>query len=276
MAVQTSLGLGLALVSACLVNWGYLREHSAASALPPLSVRSLAGLLRSRRWLVGFGSETAGFAAYVVAVALAPLALVQAVAASGIGVLAFLVSRTSRTRLDARERLGVGLGIGGLALLGISLAGGSGHGVAAGWIPVGLWLGASAGAAAIAVTSGATVLRDGAAFGVAAGVLFAAGDISTKMMVDGGGHAAIAPAVIAFYAAGTIVLQVGFQRGRALTTAGIATLGTNAIPIAAAMTLFQEPIPGGLLGVVRIAAFASVVVGAVALAPKRAPAAAIA
>jgi hypothetical protein len=63
---------------------------------------------------------------------------------------------------------------------------------------------------------------------------------------------------------------MGFQRGRALTTAGIATLATNAIPIAAAMTLFAEPLPAGPLGVVRVLSFAAVVAGAAALAPERA------
>jgi hypothetical protein len=75
--------------------------------------------------------------------------------------------------------------------------------------------------------------------------------------------------MIGFYAGGTMVLQSGFQHGKPLTTAGIATLATNAIPIAAAMTLFQEPLPSGILGVVRVAAFTSVVLGAVWLAPKR-------
>lgn len=88
--------------------------------------------------------------------------------------------------------------------------------------------------------------------------------------MSGGDHLAVAPAILGFYAAGTIVLQLGFQRGRALTTAGIATLGTNAIPIAAAMTLFSEPLPAGPLGVVRVVSFGAVVAGAVALAPRRA------
>lgn len=269
---QSILALGLTLVSACLINWGYLTEHAAASLLPRLSprrpLRSLRLLLGSRRWLVGFGAETTGFGLYVAAVALAPLALVQSVAAGGIGVLAFLVAKTTGVRLDSRETFGVGVAIGGLALLGVSLAGGSEHGAAAGWIPVTMWLGASAAGAALAVTSGTTVLRGGAAFGVAAGILFAAGDVSTKVMVDGSGHVLVLLAVICFYSAGTIVLQMGFQRGRALTTAGIATLGTNAIPIAAAMTLFAEPLPAGALGGVRVAAFAAVVAGAVALSPR--------
>lgn len=277
MSAQVVFALVLTLVSACALNWGYLREHGAASNLPPLSVRrplrSLRLLLGSRAWLTGFASETLGFAIYVVALALAPLALVQAVAAGGIGILALLVARIGGTGLNGRERLGVAISIAGLVLLGISLAGGSGHGGAASWPLLALWLGASAGAAALAVGSGATLLAGGAAFGIAAGILFAAGDVATKAAVSGGESLVAAPAIAGFYAAGTIVLQIGFQRGGALTTAGIATLGTNALPIAAAMALFAEPLPEGPLAVVRVLSFGAVVAGAVVLAPRRASAA---
>lgn len=273
MPTETVLALGLTLVSAVAINWGYLLEHGAASQLPPLSVRrpvhTARVLLGSRAWLFGFLLETSGFILYVVALALAPLALVQSVAAGGIGVLALLVARISRTRLEARERVGVAIAIVGLALLAISLAGGSAQGVAGTWYAIGLWLAASVGAAAAAITAGAGPLPGGAAFGLAAGILFAAGDIATKAVVSGGNHLLLGPTLIGFYAGGTMVLQSGFQRGRPLTTAGIATLATNAIPIAAAMTLFQEPLPSGALGVTRVGAFASVVIGAVWLAPKR-------
>jgi hypothetical protein len=274
MSAQVLLALAVTLASACALNWGYLREHAAASRLPPLSVRrplrSLRLLLGSRTWVAGFCWEALGFGLYVVALALAPLALVQTVAAGGIGVLALFVSRVYGHALEPRERLGVAISVGGLALLAVSLAGGSEHGGEGSWLLIALWLGASAGAAALAVTSGATVLRGGAAFGVAAGILFAAGDVATKAAVSGGDRVAIVPAIVGFYSAGTIVLQMGFQRGGALTTAGIATLGTNAIPIAAAMTLFAEPLPGGALGVVRVLSFAAVVAGAAALAPRHA------
>lgn len=272
MLGQTILALVLTLVSACLINWGYVTEHAAAATLPRLSVRepvrSVRLLLGSRGWLKGFAAESTGFGFYVGAVALAPLALVQAVAAGGIGVLAFLVARTTRTPLDERERVGVVVAISGLALLGISLAGGSEQGSSGDWIAIALWLGASTGAAVLAATSGAIVLRGGAAFGLAAGILFAAGDVSTKVMVEGGDHVLILPALAFFYGVGSVVLQMGFQRGDALPSAGLATLATNAIPIAAAMTLFGEPLPGGVLGGVRIAAFGAVVAGAVALAPR--------
>ncbi len=86
-AIAIALVLGLA--SAALVNLAYLREHAAATALPPLSLRrplaSLRVLLADRRWIVGFAMETVGFGLYVAALALAPLALVQSVGAGGIG-----------------------------------------------------------------------------------------------------------------------------------------------------------------------------------------------
>lgn len=71
----------------------YLREHDAAAALPILSMRrplhSLGLLFQDRTWLTGFAMETAGFLLYAAALALAPLALVQSIGASGIGILAF-------------------------------------------------------------------------------------------------------------------------------------------------------------------------------------------
>jgi hypothetical protein len=273
MVVQTAVALALTLVSAAAINGGYLIEHGAASELRPLSarrpLRSVRLLVASRRWLYGFLLETGGFVLYVLALALAPLALVQSVAAGGIAILALLVARVSGTPLTGRERVGVAVAIAGLVLLAISLAGGSTEGVAGTWYAIGLWLAVSVGAAVAAVTVGARPLPGGAAFGLSAGILFAGGDIATKAVVSGGNHLLLGPAIVGFYAAGTMVLQSGFQRGRPLTTAGIATLATNAIPIAAAMTLFREPLPRGVLGVMRVAAFASVVIGAVWLAPKR-------
>lgn len=271
--METVFGLALTLVSAIAINWGYLIEHGAASSLPPLSVRrplrTARLLAASRRWLAGFLLETGGFVLYIVALALAPLALVQSVAAGGIGVLALLVARVNGTRLQSRERVGVSVAIVGLVLLAVSLAGGSAQGVSGTWYAIGLWLAASVGAAVAALTVGARPSPGGAAFGLAAGILFAGGDVATKAVVSGSSHHLLGPAMVGFYAAGTMVLQSGFQRGRPLTTAGIATLSTNAIPIVAAMTLFQEPLPAGVLGATRVAAFISVVVGAVWLAPKR-------
>jgi hypothetical protein len=59
---------------------------------------------------------------------------------------------------------------------------------------------------------------------------------------------------------------MGYQRGSALTVAGLSTLCTNALPIAAGTIVLHEPVPAGALGVLRVFAFAGVVAGAILLA----------
>jgi len=270
--VQIALALVLTIVSTCALNLGYLFQHEVASRLPAFSLRrpiaSVRSVLVERRWLLGVGVQSAGFALYVVALALAPLSLVQATAAGGIGILAIMVSRITHVPLTGLEQVGAGVSVIGLALLGISLfaSHGEGSGAKATYASVGIWLAASAAAAAACVMLLARTIGRGPAWGIAAGILFAAGDVATKMAVSGGvRNVAFLVCLIVFYGAGTAVLQAAFQRGGALATAGLSTLLTNALPIAAGMVLFHEPLPAGWIGAVRVAAFAAVIAGAVLL-----------
>src|SRR5207247_918797 len=197
MSAQTAIALLLALASTALTNIAYLREHDAAAALPALSLRrplhSVQTLLGDRSWLIGFALESTGFALYVAALALAPLTLVQSVAAGGFGALAV-------------------------------------------------------------------------AEGVAGGLFFSIGDISVKVATQGGARSAFAIGVIVGYSLGTLFLQLGYQKGGALTVAGLATLLTNALPIAAGTVVLGEPVPSGAFGGVRVVAFAAVTLGAILLA----------
>ena len=127
-----------------------------------------------------------------------------------------------------------------------------------------LWLGASAGAA-VALIVVRIGLSRAAALGLAAGLLFADGDISAKLVSSGGIWLLALVSLVACYAAGTSVLQAAFQHGSALTAAGIATLVTNAVPIAAGFVLFDEALPPGVQGALQIAAFASIVASAALL-----------
>src|ERR1044071_9157719 len=158
MSPQTAIALFLALVSTALINIAYLREHDAAAALPALSLRrplhSVHALLTDRSWLFGFALESGGFLLYVVALALAPLALVQSIAAGGSGVLAFASARMSRRRLGRHELAGVLMSILGLLALAISLAGGTGEGSGGTTAGILLWFGSTTGAAVIALALG--------------------------------------------------------------------------------------------------------------------------
>ncbi|MFL5826025.1 MAG: hypothetical protein ACJ76V_05825 [Thermoleophilaceae bacterium] len=270
MSASTAIALVLALASTTLTNLAYLREHDAASALPSLTLRrplhSARLLLGDRNWLVGFVMETGGFLLYAAALALASLALVQSIAAGGIGLLAFVSSRMSGRRLSRRELNGVLLSVFGLVALAGSLAAGSGEGSGGSLAGILVWLGGTAGVALLVLTAGRRVLGVAVANGVAGGLFFAIGDISTKVATQGGVRAAFVLTLIVGYTLGTALLQVGYQAGGALTVAGLATLLTNAVPIAAGTIVLHEPVPSGVLGALRILAFAAVSVGAFLLA----------
>ena len=270
MSALTGSGLVMALGSAAAINWGFLLQHDAAAALPPLSlhrpVRSLLLLFSNRRWLAGFSIGIGGWALYVGALALAPLSLVQAAAAGGIGLLALLVDRGAGTRLGRREWRAVQLSVVGLVLLGASLAGGTVSGHTGSAAAVTAWIAVSGVVAVVAAGPSARLLAGGAGLGIAAGVLYAAGDVGTKAAVHGHGFLLFVPVVLSCHGLAFVALQLGFQRGGALATAGVATLLTNALPIGAGVALFGEKLPGGPAGVARVVAFGCVVAGAALLA----------
>jgi drug/metabolite transporter (DMT)-like permease len=269
------VGLTVAFASALVTNTAYSLEHDAVAALPPLSashpVRSVRLLLGNRRWLTAFGAETAGWLLYVAALRLAPLSLVQAVSASGVAVLAFATARGHPSRLARREQGAVVLAVAGLALLAVSLVDTAESDQRPAALGIIIWLAACAGGAALLIGTPTRFAR-AASLGLAAGLLFADGDISAKLVGYGGWWLLALVTLIVGYAVGTSVLQWAYQRGDALTAAGLATMATNAVPIAAGFVLFGETLPHGGRAVLQVAAFGCLVASAVALGHQQAPA----
>lgn len=263
------VGLLLALASTAALSSGFYIQHAASGQLPALSLRhplaSLAALFTDRRWLAGFGTGLAGWALYIVALDLAPLSLVQATSAGGVGLIALLV-RAGGVRLSPREWVAVTVSVCGLVLLGLSLPAGAGHTAKPSWTgPLG-WVVLSALAAAIAAGPAARVLRAGAGLAMAAGLLYSAGDVATKAAIGGVDPIYVfALLLAACHGLGFVCVQLSFQRGTALATAGVSTLLTNLLPIVAGVSLFDEYLPGGGPGVLRGLGFAGVVLGAALL-----------
>jgi len=270
VSISTAVAIVLAALSTTITSLAYLREHDAAAALPVLSMRrplhSLRLLLSDRSWLVGFAMETSGFLLYAGALALAELSLVQSINAGGIGVLAYVSARMGHRRLGKRELTGVLLSVLGLLALAISLVGGSSAGGHGSTDAILVWLGASGAGALLILLLGRALIGAAVAAGIAGGIFFSIGDISTKLVTQGGVRTGFVITVILGYLLGTVLLQLGYQAGGALTVAGLATLLTNALPIAAGTIVLDEPVPSGVYGGLRILAFAAVVVGGVLLA----------
>jgi hypothetical protein len=270
VTVTTAVAIVLAIAWTTLTNIAYQRQHDAAAALPSLSMRrpieSLRRLIGDRTWILGFALETGGFAFYAAAVGLGSLALVQTIGAGGIGVLAWVSARVSGRRLSRRHLIAVYISVLGLAALGVSLAHGSGAGSSGRTGAILVWMAACALVALIVLVIGRLRGAVAVSEGIAGGLFSSIGDLSTKLATQGGTRVAFVVTLIIGYTLGTSLLQIGYQRGSALTVAGLATLLTNALPIAAGTILLKEPVPSGGFGAARLIAYVSVVVGAVLLA----------
>jgi uncharacterized membrane protein len=227
---------------------------------PWRSARLLAG---DRQWLLGYATGWVGWGIYIAALTLAPLSLVQAVSAGGVGVLAVLAHQLG-TPLETRERLGALTAVAGLAILGLSLTAKLPPARPASTAALLTVIGAGAALAGLLAIM-ARSFRPAASLGCAAGLLFGVGDMATKAAVSGNGVIFV-PVLAVCTALGFVALQLAFQRGRVLETAGVSTLVNNMIPIIGGLVLFHDSVPHGLAGLARLVSFAAVVVGAVLLA----------
>jgi hypothetical protein len=268
--VSLALGLILALVTAAAFNWSWVAQHSITSRLPPLTIRqpwrSLGLLFGHRRWRFAFLIGIGGWVLYIVALRLAPLSLVQAVSAGGLALLAVLAQRAEGAPLPRREWVGVWLAVVGLVFLSASLAGGSNSSSSGSWVAVTVWFLVSFVGVGIAAGPAARYLAPGAGFGLAAGLMYAAADVGTKEAVHGGAVILFGAPIWGCHLLAFTLIQLSFQRGRALATAGLSSFCTNALPIVAGVTIFHESTPPGILGALRFVAFGCVVVGAAAVA----------
>jgi len=268
--VHLAAGLALALLAAMALNVGYFVQHGATNSMVSLSLRhpvaSARLLVGNRQWLLGYGAGWVGWGLYIAALDLAPLSLVQSVSAGGVGILAILAHQLG-TPLTRRELIGTGLAVVGLVFLGLSLVSGVSGSAPANGVTLVVVVAVGAGLAG-ALVALAQRFRPGASLGCAAGLLFGVGDRATKGAVDGVGLVFV-PILAVCTALGFVTLQLAFQRGRVLETAGSSTLVNNLIPIVGGVVVFHEPIPPGLAGWARTVSFVAVVAGAVLLVSGR-------
>ncbi len=115
-------GLLLALVSAALINIGFLTQHRGLRESPAGgSAAMLRAALVNPVWLAGQALGWAGFGIQIAAVAIAPLSLVQAFAAGGLALSVPLAAGIFGQRVTRPQVLAVLLMAAGLAALPIGL-----------------------------------------------------------------------------------------------------------------------------------------------------------
>jgi enterochelin esterase-like enzyme len=167
----------LALGSAAAINLGFMLQHRGLAAHPAAARRSLAAALRSRWWLAGQGLGWVGFAGQIIAVAIAPLSLVQAFAAGGLAISVPLAAGLFRYRVSRRQLLAVLVIAASLASLPLALSPAHGR----------LHTDALIGSAVVGLLAAMTLALTGRPFlrAIAAGVFYGVADAAIKAVSVG-------------------------------------------------------------------------------------------
>jgi enterochelin esterase-like enzyme len=208
-------GLLLALGSAALINLGFLFQHrgltrTGRTGLPG----ALRGAFRSPVWLGGQVIGWVGFGLQILAVAIAPVALVQAFAAGGLALSVPLAARIFGHPISRPQRRAVFLMAAALATLPFGYVAAHDH------LRSGT-LAATLGALA-ALGLGASAIRSGAARAIAAGVFYGGADAAIKAVsVNLGPHGpqALFSVWTAVAALGTFAGFLAFQSALAVDSA---------------------------------------------------------
>jgi len=279
MTVQ--IGLLLALGCALATNLAFLWKHKGAIAAPDVTIRrplaSARGLFESKWWTIGFGVALVAWILHVVALALAPISLVQAVISGGLVFLAVLADRWFGFELGRREWMGVALTAVGLAFLGLTVQTGSG-GAHSSYSISGMiaFEGAMIFLGAILLISHRVEglrHRRGLLLGAAAGILFGVSDISIKALtgtVPGDLLSIISPwtmvaivaSIAAFYASAR-----GLQVGEGVSVIAFTSVSANLSAILGGILVFGDPMGGDAFEVVARGMAFAMVLAATALMP---------
>ena len=258
---------------------GFLLKHRGACAAPDVSLRhpvaSAVGLFRSKWFTIGMLVALVAWTFHVLALAMAPLSVVQAIIAGGLVFLTVLAERWFGFTVGTRQWAGVGLTALGLVLLAVTLPQ---HGGAHASYSL---AGMIAFESALLVIGTFLVLskklgsheHHGVMLGTAAGILFGVSDVAIKALTGAVGDGVtgllspwlvtcIIASVIAFYASAR-----GLQKGEAVPVITLTSAAANVTAISGGILVFGDPMPSDPVGIV-LQSFAFVlVIVAAALTP---------
>jgi len=279
--LTVQLGILCALACALATNLGFLYKHRGASAAPTVDWkhpgRSAADLFRNRYFTLGMLIATGAWGFHVLAMAMAPLSMVQAVISGGLVFLTVMAERFFGFTVGRRQWVGVGLTALGLALLTITLphSGGahSNYSLAgmiafeSGLLAVGMLL-------VFSHHLGVEHHHHGVLLGAASGILFGVSDVAIKALTGAIGHGGViailspwlitcvAASVIAFFASAR-----GLQKGEAVPVITATSAAANVSAIMGGIVVFGDRMPSNAVGVVVQSLAFVLVIAAAALTP---------
>lgn len=282
MDFSLELGIFFALLCAVVTNLAYFFKHRGAAAAPQVDVRhpiaSALGLFRSRWFAIGWLVALVAWIFHVLALALAPLSVVQVVLASGLVLLAVMADRVFGFTVGKRQwagliAMGIGLGLVAVTQPAVQSAH-STYSMAAMVAFEGVLLGIAALLIVGPRVVGASAKKQGLALGAAAGVLFGVSGVALKALIGllgtDGLLGLVSPlllvaalgSVSAFYASARAL-----QDGEAVPVIAVTGTAANVMGIAGGIIVYGDPMPDDTVSIVaQVVGFLLIVVAA-ALTP---------
>lgn len=263
-------GVAAALLANTLYSLGFVLEKRALTALPEVSVRRPARLLRlvlgSPLWIGGSLALAAGFAAQLVVYRTLPIAAAQGIFVSGLVLLVLLSARLLGEETSGRERYVLGAILAALLMVVLSLREGPGGTEAVGRaapyplillvcvpsLAAGVWLYNSAERRA---RHRHRLPTTGVEYGVAVGLLYGVSSLAIKgvssQLSAGGVSAALLgllrspyPYLLLFTGVfGLVMSQAALQRCRASLIVPVCTTVTSLYTAVLGTLSFGESLP---------------------------------
>lgn len=263
-------GVAAALLANTLYSLGFVLEKRALTALPQVSIRQPARLLRlvlsSPLWIGGSLSLAAGFGAQLVVYRTLPIAAAQGIFVSGLVLLVLLSARLLGEETSGRERYALGAILAALLMVVLSLREGSDGGETVGraapyplillvCVPslvAGVWLYNSAERRA---RHRHRLPTTGVEYGVAVGLLYGVSSlaikgVSSRLTGSGIGDALLGllrspyPYLLLFTGAfGLVMSQAALQRCRASLIVPVCTTVTSLYTAVLGTLSFGETLP---------------------------------
>lgn len=281
---MTIVAVGLAVAAAICLNIGMYFNKKAVADLPKVELRLKASVLKAflenKLILKSIGLALIGGAFYGVAMATAPVSIVQPVVGSGVALLAYLAIKNLGETPRRIDYLAIGLNILGVALIGLSLI--QGVPETADYDTGVLWI--FAGVIVLLAIVIPFLMGRGssntqaAGLGISVGLLYGIAAVFSRIMLlnwkDNWNEwhllvlfsSIYLLAWLATFVPAVITVQAALQKGMAIVVVPILAGLTQLVPILVGMVALNEPLPENVaLKTLRILAFVSILAGTIIL-----------
>ncbi len=286
--MKLAIGVSLALAATILINYSSYLQKRQLGFLPRIGeegvIKTIRAFLACTPWLAAQGLQIGGAWLHNVAVAFAPLSVVQPINAAGICLLVFLAITRLKEKASVVDWLGIVSIVAGVLMLGVTLVGT--RVTTTEYRPVILWFFiVMMMSVAISTLFMALVRKDertSSFIGIGVGCLVGLTAIFTKMAWTDignrwGEYRAAGFLFSSFFwvavlitVVSMVLFQTALQRGSAIVVVPLVTGFSNLIPTVVGFIAFKEPFPQGTLMIsLRLGSILLIIGGAVLLSLRK-------